>query len=207
MGSISHVVCFCLIALFFISSVHAASRQLSFLPDEGIERVNQHISTLDYPDPSPAPSPKRPPRPPPANKQFPEADEGMERVNQHISTLDYPDPSPPPSFKRPPRSPPANKQFAEADEGTENITQRISTLDYADPSPTPAPENPPIPPIPPPANKQFPEAGGSRATGNQHDTRANLPQADPPSSLQMTPRDWTPTDGLFGSPSLGTNRV
>ncbi|KAG2629159.1 hypothetical protein PVAP13_3KG405400 [Panicum virgatum] len=149
MGSISHVVCFCMIALFFISSVHAASHQLSFLPDEGIERVNQHISTLDYPDPST-----------------------------------------PPSFKRPPRSPPANKQFPEADEGMDKITQHISTLDYADPSPTPAPQRPPIP-YAPPANKQFPEAGGSRATEKHHDTeRANLPQAD----------------GLFGSPSPGTNR-
>ncbi|KAG2620665.1 hypothetical protein PVAP13_3NG222148 [Panicum virgatum] len=163
MGSISHVVCFCMIALFFISSVHG--RQLSFLQDEG-----------------------------------------MERVNQHISTLDYPDPNTPPSFKRPPRSPPANKQFPEADEGIDKITQHISTLDYADPSPTPSPARPPIPYIPP-ANKQFPEAGGSRATEKHHDRRANLPQAEPPSSLQTTSGDWIPTDGLFGSPNLGTNLV
>jgi len=46
---------------------------LGYFADEGMERVNQHISTLDYPDPNTPPSFKRPPRSPPANKQFPEA--------------------------------------------------------------------------------------------------------------------------------------
>ena len=47
----------------------------SHFPDEGINKITQHISTLDYADPSPTPSPPRPPIPyiPPANKQFPEA--------------------------------------------------------------------------------------------------------------------------------------